>query len=154
MKPPHSFSALPPYILYPEASLKAISRRTSYNLVRLEFLRYPKVIPGRFNGRGFGPPQSITSASTCSRIGHQVSGLQHATKIALFRLAFASAPWLNHLTLLHTVTRRPVLQKVRGRYNASSVCKHMVSGSLSLPSRGSFHLSLTVLVRYRSLDRI
>ena len=30
----------------------------------------------------------------------------------------------------------------------------MVSGSLSLPSRGSFHLSLTVLVRYRSLDRI
>ena len=26
----------------------------------------------------------------------------------------------------------------------------MVSGSLSLPSRGSFHLSLTVLVRYRS----
>ena len=27
----------------------------------------------------------------------------------------------------------------------------MVSGSLSLPSRGSFHLSLTVLVHYRSL---
>ena len=28
---------------------------------------------------------------------------------------------------------------------ASSACKHRVSGSLSLPSRGSFHLSLTVL---------
>ena len=28
---------------------------------------------------------------------------------------------------------------------ASSVCKHRVSGSLSLPSRGTFHLSLTVL---------
>src|SRR3972149_7954351 len=26
----------------------------------------------------------------------------------------------------------------------------MVSGSISLPSRGSFHLSLTVLVHYRS----
>ena len=26
----------------------------------------------------------------------------------------------------------------------------MVSGSLSLPSRGTFHLSLTVLVHYRS----
>ena len=26
-----------------------------------------------------------------------------------------------------------------------SACKHRVSGSLSLPSRGSFHLSLTVL---------
>ena len=28
---------------------------------------------------------------------------------------------------------------------ASSACKHRVSGSLSLPSRGAFHLSLTVL---------
>jgi hypothetical protein len=28
----------------------------------------------------------------------------------------------------------------------------VVSGSLSSPSRGTFHLSLTVLVRYRSLE--
>ncbi len=33
---------------------------------------------------------------------------------------------------------------------APTACKHTVSGSLSLPSRGSFHHSLTVLVRYRS----
>ena len=33
--------------------------------------------------------------------------------VALFRLAFASAPVLNTLTSLHNVTRRPVLQKVR-----------------------------------------
>ena len=32
---------------------------------------------------------------------------------ALFKLAFASAPWLYHLTSHHIVTRRPVLQKVR-----------------------------------------
>ena len=69
---------------------------------------------------------------------------------ALFKLAFASAPRLHRLTSQHIVTRRPVLQKVRdhacpfGRC-ALSACKHMVSGSLSLPSRGSFHLSLTVL---------
>ena len=31
-------------------------------------------------------------------------------------------------------------------YSALSACKHRVSGSLSLPSRGSFHLSLTVLI--------
>ena len=31
-----------------------------------------------------------------------------------------------------------------------SACKHKVSGTVSLPSRGAFHLSLTVLVRYRS----
>ena len=70
--------------------------------------------------------------------------------IALFRLAFASAPILNILTSQHVVTRRPVLQKVRshtcpcGRC-APTACKHTVSGSLSLPSRGAFHLSLTVL---------
>ena len=55
-----------------------------------------------------------TTTSTCSWIGHPVSGLRHAT-IALFRLAFASAPNLQFLTLLHNVTRRSVLQKVRDR---------------------------------------
>ena len=34
---------------------------------------------------------------------------------ARLRLAFASAPRLHRLTLQHNVTRRPVLQKVRGR---------------------------------------
>ena len=33
-------------------------------------------------------------------------------------------------------------------------CKHTVSGTISLPSRGTFHLSLTVLVRYRSRGSI
>ena len=66
---------------------------------------------------------------------------------ALFRLALASAPDLQSLTSLHNATRRSVLQKVRSRAlnHAPSARKHMVSGSLSLPSRGSFHLSLTVL---------
>ena len=69
--------------------------------------------------------------------------------VAHFRLAFAAAPVLNTLTSQHIVTRRPVLQKVRDHtglpHRALSACKHMVSGSLSLPSRGAFHLSLTVL---------
>ena len=60
---PSPFSALPPVIYY-EASPKAISERTSYLQVRLEFLRYPQVIPGHFNERGFGPPWSFTSTST------------------------------------------------------------------------------------------
>ena len=34
---------------------------------------------------------------------------------ALLRLGFPAAPVLNTLTLLHRITRRPVLQKVRGR---------------------------------------
>ena len=51
------------------------------------------------------------------------------------------------LTSPASATRRTVLQKVRGPsfYRGSTACKHRVSGSLSLPSRGSFHLSLTVL---------
>ena len=94
----------------------------------------------------FGPPWCSTTTSTCPWIGHPVSGLRHAT-MALFRLAFASAPDLQSLTSLHNVTRRSVLQKVRSHTlnRVPSACKHRVSGSLSLPSRGSFHLSLTVL---------
>src|SRR6185369_17324057 len=34
--------------------------------------------------------------------------------------------------------------------SALTSCRHTVSGTISLPSRGTFHLSLTVLVRYRS----
>ena len=81
-----------------QASPKAISRRTSYLRVRLEFHRYPHVIPTLFNVYGFGPPRDFTLASTCTWIGHPVSGLHHATS-ALFRLAFASAPMLQHLNL-------------------------------------------------------
>ena len=96
----------------------------------------------------FGPPQRFTAASTCSWLGHPVSGLrQYTFYFALFRLAFASTPRLYRLILHIIVTRRPVLQKVRHhKFNSAvSACKHRVSGSLSLPSRGAFHLSLTVL---------
>ena len=72
---------------------------------------------------------------------------------ALFRLAFATAPGVTPLASPQTVTRRLILQKARHQpvRNRSSeprpltVCRSKVSGSISLPSRGSFHLSLTVL---------
>ena len=68
-----------PHILLNKASPKTISRRTSYLRVRLEFLRYPQFIPKLFNAYGFGPPLDFTQASTCSWIGHSVSGLFHMT---------------------------------------------------------------------------
>jgi hypothetical protein len=51
------------------------------------------------------------------------------------------------------------MQKVRSRtfpcgHSASTACRHTVSGSFHSPSRGSFRLSLTVLVHYRSLSSI
>ena len=129
------------------ASPKAISWRTSYIRVRLEFLRYPQVIPDLFSGRlvrssmelylhfnlamdrspGFG-----STSCNCSPYSDSLSLRLRSSQL---------------LPLPHNVTRRSVLQKVRSRalYHAPSACKHMVSGSLSLPSRGSFHLSLTVL---------
>ena len=97
MTPPRKFSALPPQDLY-EASPKAISRRTSYLRVRLEFHRYPHVILTLFNGCGFGPPLPFTATSSWTWIGHPVSGLQHVT-FALLRLAFTSASVLQHLNL-------------------------------------------------------
>ena len=109
---PSSFSALPSVICH-NASPKAISGRTSYLRVRLEFLRYPQVITDFFNRRVFGPPWSFTSTSTCSWVGHPVSGLWQRTLYALFRLALAAPPALNALSSLVTITRRTVLQKVR-----------------------------------------
>ena len=113
MTPPRKFSALPPQICI-EASPKAISRRTSYLRVRLEFLPYPHLIPTLFNGCGFGPPLPLTAASTWTWIDHPVSGL-HILTLALLRLGFPTAPHLRCLTLPVSATRRTVLQKVRGR---------------------------------------
>ena len=79
----------------------------------MEFLRYPQVIRHHCNGGRFGPPWSFTSTSACSWIGHPVSGLWQRTLYALFRLALAAPSVLNTLSLLVTITRRTVLQKVR-----------------------------------------
>ena len=95
-----------------DASPKAISGRTSYLRVRLEFHRYPQVIAGHCNERAFGPPWGFTPTSTCSWIGHPVSGLLQRTLYGLLTLGFPSPPVLNTLSLLVTITRRTVLQKV------------------------------------------
>ena len=118
---PSQFSALPP-VIYSKASPKAISERTSYLRVRLEFLRYPQLIRYHFNGSRFGPPLSFTSTSTWSWVGHTVSGRIHLTSYALFRLAFAAAPSLKLLTLPDTFTRRTILQKVPDHPLTGSRC--------------------------------
>src|SRR4051794_20826602 len=72
---------------------------------------------------------------------------------ALFGLAFATATPPG-LTSPRNVTRRLILQKARHHHphtpksaeaSALTACRHTVSGTLSLPSRGTFHHSLTVL---------
>ena len=80
------------------------------------------------------------------------SGLLHVTKS---HYSYSVSLWLRdyyHLTLLHTITRRIIKQKARSHplAQAPTACRLSVSDSISLPSRGSFHLSLTVLLHYRS----
>ena len=78
--------------------------------------------------------------------------------VALFRLAFAPAPAVPALTSRHELTRWLILQKARGHAvlprKAALALPPSVSERFQVlfhsPHRGSFHLSLTVLVRYRS----
>ena len=78
MTPPRKFSALPPSDCH-RASPKAISRRTSYLRVRLEFLPYPHLIATFFNRCAFGPPLPFTATSSWTWIDHPVSGLLRLT---------------------------------------------------------------------------
>ena len=136
---PHPNSALPPRIFMSTLALKLFLERTSYLQVRLEFLRYPQVIQALFNVPWFGPPVRFTAPSTCSWVGHMVSGLRHDTS-ALFRLGFPTAP---SLQLNLASYRNPPVHSTKARphpLTARTCCRHTVSGSISL-SWGAFHLS-------------
>ena len=109
---PSPNSALPPSFLKSDASPKAISERTSYLQVRLEFLRYPHLIPAFFNIRGFGPPVRFTAPSTWTWVDHLVSGLRpppHSPYSDSLSLRLR----LFDLTSQIIVTRRFILQKAR-----------------------------------------
>ena len=75
---------------------------------------------------------------------------------ALFRLAFATASphgltsRRNTNSQAHSSKGTPSQPQVA----ALTDCKHTVSGTISLPSRGTFHHSLTVLIHYRSSSSI
>ena len=122
----------------------------------MAFHPYPQLIQSLFNDYWFGPSRSVTFASPWSWIDHPASGLLHLT-FALFRLAFATAT-PNGLTLLSKVTRRLIMQKVCGHtftYRSMCIVLPLLVGSrfhilFHSPYRGAFHLSLTVLVHYRS----
>ena len=70
--------------------------------------------------------------------------------IALFALAFAAASPLKGLTLLHTATRRLIMQKARSHPPPEGdKLLQLVSARFQVlfhsPRRGTFHLSLTLL---------
>jgi len=61
-----SFSSSTFHAHLKDASPQAISGRTSYRQVRLEFLLYSQVIPEYCTARGCGPPSDVTRNSPCS----------------------------------------------------------------------------------------
>ena len=118
----------------------------------MAFHPYPQVIPSVFNRSGFGPPQSLPSASACPWIDRPASRLRLATDRHLkgslsLRLGSCLNLAANRNSLAHSTKGTP-----SQRMAAPTACRHTVSGTVSLPSRGAFHLSLTVLVRYRSRE--
>src|SRR5690606_18754772 len=106
--------------------------------------------------------QRVRSSTMCYHSFNLSMGRSHgfASNItdygALFRLTFVTDPQLNCLSLPATLTRRLIMQKAR---------RHPINGLRPLVGvwfqdlfhsviHGSFHLSLTVLVHYRSLASI
>ena len=129
---------------------KSISGRTSYYPARLEFLRYPQLIPACCTARGFGPPSAFRRTSPWPWIDRRVSGRFGATN-ALFRLAFTVASFpqeLNQQHRDHSSAHSSIGTPSPRR--ALTLCKRTVSDTISSPSRATFQLSLTVLVHYRS----
>ena len=116
----------------------------------MAFHPYPQLIPSVFNLSGFAPPRRLTVASHWPWVDHSASGLEHATQNALFGLAFATAS-PHGLTSRHATNSQAHSSKgTPSARKPLTDCKHTVSGTISLPSRGTFHHSLTVLIRYRS----
>ena len=128
----------------------------------MAFHPYPQLIPQVFNPGGFGPPRPLTAASPWPWVDHPASGLHPATHAikrqqrpvrTRFRYGYPTRVNLatKHNSQAHSSkgTPSPPPQQTAAA-SALTACRHTVSGTLSLPSRGTFHLSLTVLVRYRS----
>ena len=105
--------------------------------------------------------QRVRSSTVCYHSFNLPMGRSHGfasttTDLsALFRLAFATAPDLKSLTLPATVTRRLIMQKARRHPKGLRPLVGVRFQDLfHSVIHGSFHLSLTVLVHYRSLRSI
>ena len=129
----------------------------------MAFHPYPQLIPPVFNPGGSGPPHALTRASAWPWVDHPASGPGRAT-----RRPHSDSPSLrlphNGLTSRHATDSQahssigtpppPTPHEKRGGARALTARRRPVSGTLSLPSRGTFHHSLTVLIRYRSSGSI
>lgn len=112
----------------------------------MAFHPYPHLIQLCCSTDWFRPPDGVTRPSPWAWIDRSASRLQHGTDGALFGLGFPTPSPIG-LSLPHTTTPWLIFQEARSRALKALplVCRSMVSGSLSLSFRSSFHLSLAVL---------
>ena len=92
-----------------EASPKAISGRTSYLRVRLEFHLYPHLILRFFNTHEFGPPRNFTCASAWTWVDHYGFGSAY-TNLSPFSDSLSLRLRVFHLTSLEHATRWFILR--------------------------------------------
>jgi hypothetical protein len=134
----------------------------------LAFHPYPQLIPQVFNPGGFGPPRPLTAASPWPWVDHSASGLHPATPPppppkrqqgrlrpirTRFRYGYPTRVNLatKHNSQAHSSKGTPSPphphppKGTKDAATALTACRRTVSGTLSLPSRGTFHHSLTVL---------
>ena len=120
----------------------------------MAFHPYPQVIRAVFNPHRFGPPLGVTPASPCSWVDRPGFGsapaycwIVFATTHALVTgLAFAPAPPATGLAM-HARSNSPDHNAKGTQSDATdgeppahppTACRHVVSGSLSLPAQGCF----------------
>ena len=120
----------------------------------MAFHPYPRVIPSVFNRSGFGPPRGLTPASACPWIAHPASRPRRATERPVQTRFRCGSVFLNLASRRDSQAHSTKGTPSRNVMSAPTACRRTVSGTVSLPSRGAFHLSLTVLVRYRSSESI
>ncbi len=158
---PLALSVLYPRTLTPKASPKAISGRTSYHQVRLAFHPYPHLIQRFFNNDWFEPSRGFTRVSPWTWIAHLASGLLKQTRRPVqTRFRYGSSCYRLNLACssnspVHSTKGTPSgLTRLAAGHSPLTACKHTVSGSISLPSRGSFHAFPHGTAHYRSEGRI
>ncbi len=93
---------------------------------------------------------SVTPLSACAWVAHTGFGFNICDWRPI-QTRFPYGSRYNFFNLPHII--KSLVPSPKGTWSSRrtpTLWKHKVSGSISLPSRGSFHLSFTVLVHYRS----
>ena len=122
----------------------------------MAFHLYPQLIQRLCTVKWFGPPPRYYRGFTLamgSSPGFGSNPSDFPCGCALFGLAFAVAPQvtlLNQATEIYSPAHSSIGTLSPRRIGAPTVCRHAVSGTFYSPPGVLFHLSLTVLLHYRS----